>query len=164
MWQRNPLAGHDASTMSTAQFGDSTRPKSPGSTWASTSASNAAFDVVQLIRADLAAAATPEEFFSATDLAYARAKAALEASQGGRGVEPPLDEAGLRTLRAVAALCENDAQISEAAAQNSCAAALHVCDVWQSHVAASTRDGTLRSDGGRGAWTAECEPMRGTDR
>jgi hypothetical protein len=78
------------------------------------------WDVVDLIQADLAAAATPMECASATDTAFARAQAALghHAQQGG-GTE--------RVLRAVMRLCQRDAQKSAATAVNSCCAALHVC-------------------------------------
>jgi hypothetical protein len=119
MWQRNPLGN-----LSTTAGGTCCTQRSQAGSLACTSTKDSAVDVLQLIRADLAAAAAPSEYLSATDLAFARAKAALESS-----IE--MDASGMRTLRAVARLCEKNAQISDAAAQNSCVAALHVCDAWK---------------------------------
>jgi Tfp pilus assembly protein PilV len=119
MWQRNPLGN-----LSTTAGGTCCTQRSHAGSLACTSTDDSAVDVLQLIRADLAAAAASSEYLSATDLAFARAKAALESS-----IE--MDASGMHTLRAVARLCEKNAQISDAAAQNSCVAALHVCDAWK---------------------------------
>lgn len=78
-------------------------------------------DVVRLIRDDLAAATTPEECVFATDLSCTRAQVALDAWHGPQTHE-------YTVLRAIAQLCRAEVQSSNAAAVNSCSAALRIAD------------------------------------
>jgi hypothetical protein len=78
------------------------------------------WQVVELIRVELAAAVTSAECLGATQTAFARAQAALGAGRGSGGRAEGI-------LQAVLRLCTQDAQVSAAASVNSCHAALRLC-------------------------------------